>query len=248
MSFCYKVKRIWRVLFNGIWIDNGKRKPSGHENPNRQLGLKHATHTEIQGGSYCRHDMDDKGMHLSHGIQFTSKEEKEGFESKMEELQRIFLKELSEIKRQHERLKVGRVILKRRFSELEHILQTDIKRFTSIEIKSFIGDSSLSSEEIQLLAEMEEILEQLEREQEELLCLEKCLEIELHERTFYPEPVLPRHRKVEDEFSKQMKEDGGLKYESSDKTIQFIAYSSLPPPLSLDNLLQTNGLQSNTHH
>jgi len=175
---------------------------------------------------------------MSHGIKFSSQEEKEGFDSKMEDMQIIFLKELAEIKRQHERLKVGGVILRRRFSELEQILQTDIKTFTSTSIKTFMEDSSLSSEEIQLLAEMEEILEKLEKEQEELLSLEKYLEIELHERTFFPEPVLPRHRKLEDEFSKRMKEDGGLKYKSFDETVQLITYRCLPPPLSLDELLE----------
>lgn len=174
----------------------------------------------------------------SRGIQFSSQEEMDGFDSKMDEMQTIFLKELSEIKRQHERLKVGRVILRRRVSELEQILQTDIKSFASTDIRSFMEDSSLSSEELQLLAEMEEILETLEKEQEELLSLEKYLEIELRERTYYPEPIMPRHRKVEDEFSKQMKKDGGLKYESLDKTVQFISYRSLPPPLSLDELLE----------
>ena len=174
----------------------------------------------------------------SRGIQFSSQEEMDGFDSKMDEMQTIFLKELSEIKRQHERLKVGRVILRRRVSELEQILQTDIKSFESTDIRSFMEDSTLSSEELQLLAEMEEILEKLEKEQEELLSLEKYLEIELRERTFYPEPIMPRHRKVEDEFSKQMKKDGGLKYESLDKSVQFISYLSLPPPLSLDELLE----------
>lgn len=186
-----------------------------------------------------RNNNDVTGCQLvSQGIQFSSKEELDGFDSKMDEMQKIFLKELSEIKRQHERLKIGRVILTRRVSELEQILQTDMKSFTSTDIRSFMEDSSLSSEELQLLAEMEEIMEKLEKEQEELLSLEKYLEIELRERTYYPEPVLPRHSKVEDEFSKQMKKDGGLKYESFDKTVQFISYRSLPPPLSIGELLE----------
>lgn len=203
----------------------------------RQMELK-GVRREILGAERSRNDA-VTGCHLtSRGIQFSSQEEMDGFDSKMDEMQKIFLKELSEIKRQHERLKVGRVILRRRVSELEQILQTDIKSFASTDIRSFMEDSSLSSEELQLLAEMEELLEKLEKEQEELLSLEKYLEIELRERTYYPEPVMPRHRKVEDEFSKQMKKDGGLKYESLDKTVQFISYRSLPPPLSLGELLE----------
>lgn len=203
----------------------------------RQMELKGARR-EILGAERKSHDVTDCHL-VSRGVTFSSKEEMEGFDSKMDEMQNIFLKELSEIKRQHERLKVGRVILRRRVSELEQILQTDIKSFTSTDIKSFMEDSSLSSEELQLLAEMDEILEMLEKEQQELLSLEKYLEIELRERTHYPEPVvMPRHRKLEDEFSKQMKIDGGLKYESFDKTVQFITYRSLPPPLSLGDLLE----------
>lgn len=241
MSLCYKIKRFWSILFNGLWFENGKRNSStGEKTENaiseRQMELK-CVRREIQGAE--RNCNDATGCHLvSQGVHFSSKEEMDGFDSKMDEMQKIFLKELSEIKRQHERLKIGRVILTRRVSELEQILQTDMKSFASTDIRSFMEDSTLSSEELQLLAEMEEILEKLEKEQEELFSLEKYLEIELRERTYYPEPVLPRHRRVEDEFSKQMKKDGGLKYESFDKTVQFITYRSLPPPLSLGNLLE----------
>ena len=33
-----------------------------------------------------------------------------------------------------------------------------------------------------------------------------------------------------------MEEEGGLKYESQDKTVKHLAYDELPPPLSLGNL------------
>lgn len=242
MSLCYRFKRFWSLLFGEFWIERGNRNSStcrkseeiGHAG---QIELKRIG-KEILGAEHSCRDADDRCFE-SHGINFSSQEEKDRFDTKMEEMQIIFLKELSEIKRQHERLKVGRVILKRRFSELEQILQTDIRNFTSTDIKTFKEDSSLSSEELQLLAEMEEILEKLEKEQEELLSLEKYLEIELHERTFYPEPVMPRHRKVEDEFSKRMKLDGGLKYKSYDETVQLITHRCLPPPLSLDELMNT---------
>lgn len=239
MSLCYRLKRFWSLLFKELWFEKGKRdcqstsKKSDRSCQDKHIELK-CVGREILGAEH--NDISDRRL-VSRGIQFSSQEEMEGFDSKMEEMQIIFLKELSEIKRQHERLKVGRVILRRRFSELEQILQTDIKAFTSNEIKTFIEDSSLSSEELQLLTEMEEILEKLEKEQEELLSLEKYLKIELHERTFYPEPSLPRHRKLEDEFSKRMKVDGGLKYKSIDETVQLITYHCLPPPLSLDELL-----------
>ena len=236
MSLCYRLKRFWTLLFNELCFERGKRNSSSSiksedTSNDRQIELK-CVRREVLGA-----ERTDRRL-MSHGIKFSSQEEKEGFDSKMEDMQIIFLKELAEIKRQHERLKVGGVILRRRFSELEQILQTDIKTFTSTSIKTFMEDSSLSSEEIQLLAEMEEILEKLEKEQEELLSLEKYLEIELHERTFFPEPVLPRHRKLEDEFSKRMKKDGGLKYKSFDETVQLITYRCLPPPLSLDELLE----------
>ena len=243
MSLCYRLKRFWSLLFNEFWIEKGSRnsstcKKSEDADHERQIELKHVG-KDILGAEHSCDNVTDRRL-ISHGIKFSSQDEKEGFDSKMEEMQMIFLKELSEIKRQHERLKVGRVILKRRFSELEQILQTDITTFTSNEIRTFMEDSSLSSEELQLLAEMEEILEKLEKEQEDLLSLEKYLEIELHERTFYPEPVMPRHRKVEDEFSKRMKLDGGLKYKSFDESVQLITYRCLPPPLSLDELMDTD--------
>lgn len=242
MSLCYKIKRFWSILFNGFWVDRGQRNScSGATTDNvineRQIELK-GVRREILGAERSSNE-EVTSCHLtSRGIQFSSQEEMDGFDSKMDEMQNVFLKELSEIKRQHERLKVGRVILRRRVSELEQILQTDIQSFASTDIRSFMEDSSLSSEKLQLLAEMEEILEKLEKEQEELLSLEKCLEIELRERMYYPEPIMPRHKKVEDDFSKQMKRDGGLKYESLDKTVQFISYRSLPPPLSLGELLE----------
>lgn len=240
MSLCYKFKQFWLLLFDGWWPEKGeKNTPKSQRTKNnineRQVKLN-GERRDFQGAERKSDDVTDSQL-ISRGVQFSSKEEMEGFDSKMDEMHDIFLKELSEIKRQHERLQIGRVILSRRVSELEQILQTDIKSFTSSDIKSFMEDSSLSSEELQLLAEMDEILEMLEKEQQELLSLEKYLEIELRERTYYPEPVMPRHRRLEDEFSKQMKIDGGLKYESFDKTVQFITYRSLPPPLSLGDLL-----------
>lgn len=236
MSLCHRFKRFWSLLFNELWLDKGKRDCSVSRGTcsEKQIELKCAGR-QILGAD--THDVADRRL-VSHGIKFPSQEEREGFDSKMEEMQTIFLKELAEIKRQHERLKVGRVMLRRRFSELEQILQTDINTFTRTEIKTCLEDSSLSSEELQLLTEMEEILEKLEKEQEELLSLEKYLEIELHERTFFPEPVLPRHKNIEDDFSKRMKEDGGLRYKSFDETVQLITYRCLPPPLSLDELLE----------
>lgn len=240
MSLCYRFKQFWLLLFDGWWLEKEeKNTPKSQRKKNnineRQVKLN-VERRDFQGAERKSDDVTDSQL-ISRGVQFSSKEEMEGFDSKMDEMHDIFLKELSEIKRQHERLQIGRVILSRRVSELEQILQTDIKSFTSSDIKSFMEDSSLSSEELQLLAEMDEILEMLEKEQQELLSLEKYLDIELRERTYYPEPVMPRHRRLEDEFSKQMKIDGGLKYESFDKTVQFITYRSLPPPLSLGDLL-----------
>lgn len=241
MSLCYRFKRFWSLVLNDIYPFNGKRhssapKTSEDSYHDKQTELKSANR-ESPGADHSYHDAIDRHL-VSHGIEFSSQEERDGFDSKMEQMQTIFLKELAEIKRQHERLKIGRVILRRRFSELEHLLQTDITTFTRADIKTYKEDSSLSSEELQLLTEMEEILEKLEKEQEELLSLGKYLETELHERTFYPEPILPRHRKLEDEFSKRMKEEGGLKYKSFDETFQLITYRCLPPPLSLDELLE----------
>lgn len=241
MSLCYRFKQFWLLLFNGFWVqkeeklNSCKSQKTKNDISDRQVELKGARR-EFLGAERKTDDVIDCQL-VSHGVKFSNKEEMEGFDSKMDEMHDIFLKELSEIKRQHERLQIGRVILSRRVSELEQILQTDIKSFTSSDIKSFMEDSSLSSEELQLLAEMDEILEMLEKERQELLSLEKYLDIELRERTYYPEPVMHRHRRLEDDFSRQMKLDGGLKYESFDKTVQFITYGSLPPPLSLGDLL-----------
>lgn len=245
MSLCYRVKRFCSLSFKNFWTNKRKEDSLGSKkleewcNGSRQLALQCATGGNLAASEASGKHLQDGGF-VSHGVIFSCQEEKDTFNAKMEEMQTIFLKELMEIKRQHERLKVGRVILRRRFSELEHILQTDLKTFTLAELKTVTEDPALSSEELQLLNEMEEILEKLEKEQEELLSLEKCLEIELHERTFYPEPVLPRHGKVEDEFSKRMKEEGGLRYKSFDETDQVITYHCLPPPLSLDRLLKND--------
>lgn len=246
MSLCHRIKRFCALLFKNFWTDKRKKDSLGSKkkeescNGSRQLALQCATGENQAAAEVSGKHLQDGGL-VSHGVTFSCQEEKETFDTKMEEMQSIFLKELMEIKRQHERLKVGRVILRRRFSELEHILQTDLKTsFTLAELKTVTEDPALSSEELQLLNEMEEILEKLEKEQEELLSLEKYLEIELRERTFYPEPVLPRHRKIEDEFSKRMKEEGGLRYKSFDETDQVITYRCLPPPLSLDQLLENN--------
>ncbi|EDO31667.1 predicted protein [Nematostella vectensis] len=43
-----------------------------------------------------------------------------------------------------------------------------------------------------------------------------------------------------DEFTRQMTEEGGLKYQSSDNTVQQLSYQSLPPPLCLDTLPTSN--------
>ncbi|XP_031548821.1 uncharacterized protein LOC116286445 [Actinia tenebrosa] len=45
-------------------------------------------------------------------------------------------------------------------------------------------------------------------------------------------PLLDNH----DEFTRQMTSEGGLKYESSDKSVQQLSYQNLPPPLSLNSL------------
>lgn len=244
MSLCHRFKRFCLQLFKSFWPDRRERdsldckKPENFCNGEKQTSLQYVR-GEIQGAEFGCNDLVD-GPLVSHGITFSSQEEKDNFNSKMKEMQTIFIKELTAIKKQHERLKVGRVILQQRFSELEQILQTDLKTFTIAELKTVTEDPTLSIEELQLLSEMEEILVRLEKEQEELLSLEKYLEIELHERTFFPEPVLPRHRKIEDEFSKRMKEDGGLKYKSFDETVQLLTYRCLPPPLSLDQLLESD--------
>ena len=88
-----------------------------------------------------------------------------------------------------------------------------------------------------LLNELQDVYELMFNLNKELKNIEKVLKIEVRERTLHPEPRLIHVKVPEDELSQQMKSDGGLRYCSSDSSIQQITYDTLPPPLTLEELL-----------
>lgn len=238
MSLCYRVKRFWVLYWEGVRKGDKKKdsaivKAGYHEVRNKGPGKDNGF------------DEIDTDL-ISSGVPFNSNnEELEGFNSKMDEMWRIHKGELRQIRAQHDRLKAGRILLNRRVSELERMLQAD-QRTSATTAASITGndDPSLTSEDLELISEMEGVLQMLEKTQEELNKLEKHLEIELRERMLYPEPVILRTRTLEDEFSKQMRLDGGLKYECNDKKIRRITHRCLPPPLSLSELLESTAMIS----
>ena len=250
MSLCYRVKQLWR----GFFSEDLRR--STEDNYSKTTAKETSFINEKPRGltaSRSHHTLESsdeapttENSLVSQGIQFSSHEEMQGFDSKMMEMRRIFDEEVDQIRLQHQRLRAGRIILRRRFTETENILKTEISHLSASKLKTLKENAHLSSQDRQLIEELEEILEQLEKENDELGFLMKYLEIEIKERTLYPEPIMPKSKCLEDDFSKQMRLAGGLSYESSDKSIQFMTYQCLPPPLSLSELLSINSRETTT--
>lgn len=237
MSLCYRIKQLWRwILYGGPKSKTNKyneTSQSGNAYDNKkQRGLRTL---ESQCSPESSHG-EDKTAESS----FVSHEEMIAFSFDMDELYQSFKQDVEQIQVQHQRLRAGRIILRRRVTEMESILKTEINNINATKLKTNKESDYLNSQDRQLIEELEEVLEQLEKEQDELSFLIKYLEIEIRERTLYPEPPMPKVKRLEDEFSKQMRIAGGLSYESRDKSIQFLTYQSLPPPLSLSQLLHDN--------
>lgn len=248
MSLCYRVKQLWRGFFFGDlrrstgenWNETSTKENSFPSEKPRGLTASKSQYTSESSDEAAT---TENGL-VSYGIEFSSHEEMHGFDSKMVEMRRIFEEEVDQIRLQHQRLRAGRIILRRRFTEMENILKTEISNLSASKLKTLKENAHLSSQDRQLIEELEEILEQLEKENDELSFLMKYLEIEIKERTLYPEPIMPKSKCLEDDFSKQMRLAGGLSYESSDKSIQFMTYQCLPPPLSLSELLSINSRET----
>ena len=232
MSLCHRFKRFW----NFYWERSAARgkKPEGAivkatelSVPTLGVGLVLRERLSDATDTDGRWDTFDAPSHGS----------SDEFDSQIDELWQTHKQELQEIRKQHALLKTKRILLNRRVSELERMLQADQKN-RSPALTSTTECDDLSSEDLEMISEMEEVLQLLEKNQEEMADLERCLEIEIRERTLYPEPAILRSRTLEDEFSKKMRIEGGLRYEGQDKTVRCITHQCLPPPLSLSELLQ----------
>ena len=202
-------------------------------------------------GNYC---IPKREVYEAYGIEFDSREERDAFESKMACMENILENELNEIRKQHIRLREEQVKiprLKQRKSGKRIHKQANVTRVYN---HTHRGDFSKAQEtpdestflrtndnplleEVSLVNEIQDVLDQMCDLSRELKDIEKILSIEVRERLLHPEPRLIQIKAPEDELSEQMKSDGGFRYSSSDSSVQRISYDSLPPPLTLSELL-----------
>lgn len=241
MSLCFKLKLIWKevtssslrktksstqcVQQNHQSITDGRESVEHQESP---LGEQESSTNgqEINGNYY-----------EAHGVMFASRQDRDSFILKMKTMRQAFEKEILEITRQHQRLRAGGYLLNSRVLEMERIIRTDQRKRSIGSIKAANYDSScLNSEDFRVVQEIDNLYNTLDNAHEEIISLKRYLDIEYKERTLYPEPVLLRSSNIEDEFSKKMKLEGGLKYQSKDNTIKHITYHCLPPPFSLHQI------------
>lgn len=181
----------------------------------------------------------------AYGIEFRTRQERDAFECKMESMENILEKELYDIKQQHNRLRKERYRLSFLSENLPKQANAGNVQNTWEPGSFIVSDSSTFVqenvdplvEEMSLLNELQDVYELIFNLSKELKNIEKVLKIEVRERTLHPEPRLIHVKVPEDELSQQMKSDGGLRYCSSDSSIQQITYDTLPPPLTLEELL-----------
>jgi hypothetical protein len=120
---------------------------------------------------------------------------------------------------------------------MERIIKNDRRKGSIGSLKTVNYDTSYyTSDDLHVVQEMDMVYDILDNSHEEISSLRRYLDMEYKERTLYPEPIMLRSSTIEDEFSKKMKQDGGLNYRSRDKTIRRITYQCLPPPFSLREL------------
>ncbi|XP_031566140.1 uncharacterized protein LOC116301246 [Actinia tenebrosa] len=239
MSLCFKVKSAWRE-FTTVLCRRKSSSCSSTVNEAMHLGAELGTNVQKR----LLMKVDDAKLNSpsssfeAHGVQFSTRKEMDEFISKMEAMREIFEKEISEISLQHKRLRAGGYLLNSRVLEMERIIKTDRRKGSigGLKAPSFNDTSYYTSQDLQLLQEMDRVYDMLDNSQEEISSLRRHLDIEFKERTLYPEPTMLRSTAVEDEFSKKMKQDGGLHYQSKDKTMQRITYQCLPPPFSLQQI------------
>lgn len=211
--------------------------------------------------NWCNYCIPKREIHEAYGIKFDSREERDAFESKMACMENILENELNEIRRQHIRLREEQIKiprLKQRKSGKRIHKQANVSRdnythrgdFTktqeTLDESTFLRtDDNPLLEEVSLVNEIQDVLDQMCNLSRELKDIEKILSIEVRERLLHPEPRLIQIKAPEDELSEQMKSDGGFRYSSSDSSVQRISYDTLPPPLTLSELLASQS-QGNT--
>lgn len=214
----------------------------------RRVFQEYKQSSETERSNYCIPKSHTK--YEAYGIEFDTRQDRDAFECKMESMERILEKELYDIKQQHIRLK------KRRFKtsflgkknkdgtnppqmpNAETCRNTWLSSTSESDSSTFLPtDNDHLIEEISLVNELQDVYEHMCHLSKELKNIEKVLKIEVRERTLHPEPRLIHIKVPEDEFSQQMKSDGGLRYCSSDSSVQQISYETLPPPLALSDLL-----------
>ena len=200
--------------------------------------------------NYC---IPKRQVYEAYGIVFETREERDAFESKMECMETILEKELHDIRQQHVRLREERTAIPRSKAKntgkpgqkAAKLSKSDSGRrhdFTGTRetpnYSAFLRtDDNPLAEEVSLVNEVQDVLDQMYNLSKELNEIEKILCIEVRERTLYPEPRLIQIKAPEDALSQQMKNDGGFRYCSSDSSLQRISYDTLPPPLTLSELL-----------
>ena len=266
MSLCHRVRRAWNAFKNTVYgYDevptnpvSGKKRAHGQEGKERACKYDYGSNGNASGvtrqffqentsertSNYCIPKAGNT-KYEAYGIEFRTRQERDAFECKMECMEKILEKELYDIKEQHNRLRNKRYKLS--------LLSENVPKQVNVgsvqntwEPGSFIVSDSLTSlqanadplvEEMSLLNELQDVYELMFNLNKELKNIEKVLKIEVRERTLHPEPRLIHVKVPEDELSQQMKSDGGLRYCSSDSSIQQITYDTLPPPLTLEELL-----------
>lgn len=234
MSLCFKFKLMLKELAScSLRKTKSSCAPLNNQETTKDDSLHHVSLRLPLENTTTVSDINDNNFE-AHGIKFSCKEDRDGFILKMTAMKQAFDKELLEISRQHQRFRAGGYLLNSRVLEMERIIRTDQRKGSIDLVKTNNYEPSVvNSQNFQVVHEMDSLCSILDNTNEEIMSLKKYLDIEYKERTLYPEPVMLRSSSIEDEYSRKMKQDGGLSYQSKDNTIKYITYQCLPPPFSL---------------
>ncbi|XP_032223037.1 uncharacterized protein LOC116604588 [Nematostella vectensis] len=237
MSLCFKIKVMCKEFIGGLGLFGGQDGDNKDQKIECKLLSDVSTVSQSSKEQTSARVTSTHGNFESQGVSFNSQQEMESFNSKMVEMRKIFEREIREITLQHDKLKDGRILLYGRVCEMERIIRTEKRKHSISLVHESEIDSTFASEDTELIHQLDGVKEMLECTQKDIYSLKKSLEIEYRERTLYPEPVFICSPALEDDYSKQMRVDGGLKYQGSDMNIfHLITYQCLPPPLSLHEL------------
>lgn len=228
------------------------RQGSRHVHFGKTLEEYRVEHTEnLQ--NYC---IPKRQVFNAHGIDFDNRDERDAFQGKMDRMQKLLTSELREIRQQHILLAKERIPLPLINSRIRNgkqktesvFIGKDNKRNTNLikkkdarpatDTTNFVktNDNPLL-EEVSLVNDIQDVLDHMYCLSKKIKEIQKTLNIEIRERTLHPEPRLVQIKAPEDKFSQQMKQNGGFRYHSTDRSEQTIAYDTLPPPLKLSDLL-----------